>query len=102
MDYKELIELLNEWHEHCISELCGKDVLNCDDLCINRGEECIVHQAISAIETLLLERDAAVEDMKGICSFCVHKKTCQFGNHLRDICVNGSNWQWRGPQKGGG
>lgn len=55
-----------------------------------------------AIETLLKERDAAVEDMKGICSFCAHKKTCQFGNHLRDICVNGSRWRWRGPREGGG
>lgn len=64
MDYKELVELLKEWDEHCVSELCGKDVMNCDDLCINRGKECIVYQAISAIETLLAERDAALEDMK--------------------------------------
>lgn len=54
-----------------------------------------------ALEETMAELDAAVEDMKGICSFCAHKKTCQFGNHLRDICVNGSNWRWRGPQKEG-
>lgn len=62
----------------------------------------ICQRAADAIETILAERDAAVNEMRGICSFCAHKKTCQFGNHLRDICVNGSNWQWRGPQKGGG
>lgn len=82
MDYKELIKALR-----------GKNALDAIAYSTN---------AADAIETLLAERDAALEDMKGICSFCAHKKTCQFGNHLRDICVNGSNWQWRGPQKEGG
>lgn len=34
----------------------------------------ICSRAADAIETLLAERDAAVEDMKGICFFCAHKK----------------------------
>ena len=95
MDSKDLIKLLRHTVEHGDEEP--------REYCTNRCGGCeLCDQAADAIEALLAERDAAVEDMKGICSFCAHKKTCQFGNHLRDICVNGSNWQWRGPQERGG
>lgn len=113
VDYKELIELLREWDESCISDLCGKDILNCDDLCINRGAECIVHQAITAIETLLEERDAAVEMLRGQCHACSHNAgwhnvgkccTCKHetAGPLIPVEQCDDNWQWCGPKKEAG
>lgn len=109
MDYRDLIELLREWDERCISDLCGKDILNCDDLCINRGAECIVHQAIAAIETLLAERDsmivernAAVDEMRGICKYCKHSPPSYRKTACYDCCDDCHNWLWRGPQKENG
>lgn len=58
MDYKELVERLNEWNENLISELCADDVLTCDDLCGCTGD-CIVVQAATAITDLLARADAA-------------------------------------------
>ena len=58
MDYKELVEHLNEWNENLISELCGDDVLTCDDLC-GCTCDCIVVQAATAITDLLARAEAA-------------------------------------------
>lgn len=58
MDYKELVERLNEWNENLISELCADDVLTCDDLCGCTGD-CIVVQAATAITDLLARAEAA-------------------------------------------
>lgn len=53
------------------------------------------------------EHDAAVEDLKGLCHVCVHKKTCT-GPWCGDCdqydgcespcrtCATDENWQWRG------
>ena len=53
MDYKELVADLKDIYENYISELCGNDKLNCADLCTGKGADCVIVQAISAIETLL-------------------------------------------------
>ena len=58
MDYKELVERLNEWNENLISKLCADDVLTCDDLCGGTGE-CIGVQAATAITDLLARAEAA-------------------------------------------
>ena len=58
MDYKELVERLNEWNENLISKLCADDVLTCDDLCGCTGD-CIVAQAATAITDLLARAEAA-------------------------------------------
>lgn len=64
--------------------------------------------AADAIETLLAERDAAVEDLKRGESRCF---TCSFDNmSIHDFPCNsckeagrmGDYWKWRGPQKGDG
>lgn len=89
MDYMELIN-----HSRALNKYWGAHY--------DQDFSKTLQNVTDALEEAMAELDAAVEDMKGICSFCAHKKTCQFGNHLRDKCVNGSNWQWRGPQKGGG
>lgn len=84
MDYKELIELLREKN-------------NCDVLDY-------VDDAATAIETLLEERDAAVEDLKGRCGVCKHRGVCLFDEQHRIGCAvsNGGHWEWCGPQKGDG
>lgn len=75
MDCKKLIDLLRKLDERCISDLCGKRILNCNDLCINRGAECIVYQAITAIETLLAERDAAIKCLRNAgCGYCKYQE----------------------------
>ena len=57
MDYKELVERLNEWNENLISELCADDVLTCYDLCGCTGD-CIVVQTATAITDLLARAEA--------------------------------------------
>lgn len=105
MDYKELITeirmyIVKTYQIGFRSEICPK--------------------AADAIETLLEERDAAVEELRGICWCCANGKpmrtnawphnkitTCE---HLAERGILGHAgrrkecpyWQWRGPQKGGG
>lgn len=94
MNYKELIEKLRE-----------KDRCQC---------ECL--QAATAIETLLKERDAAVEELRGICWCCAHGKkweeapewskmtVCEhMGEMFNGIACSGAKrkcqyWRWRGPK----
>lgn len=79
MDYEKLIKRLRKYADF------GAKLVVCED-------------AATAIETLLAERDAAVEELRGECRVCEHRGECLFN----DQCGNGSNWQWRGPQKGAG
>lgn len=77
MDYKELIKRLRN------------PVFGHPDL----------KPAADAIETLLAERDAAVEDlaMAGYCKTCGNVTTWCMENP--DCC---KGYKWRGPQKGDG
>lgn len=73
-------------------------------------------EAATAIETLLAERDAAVEDLRGMCWCCANGKPLEKAGplnrmtgckHLAEagvLACGGRNqkcqhWQWRGPQK---
>lgn len=86
MDYKEIIEAMRS---------TDVKVVFCRSL-----------DAADAIETLLAERDAAVEDLRPIadCASC----KWYFGDSSGEVCDGcdypgeGSNWEWRGPQKGDG
>lgn len=62
MDYKGLVEDLKDIYENYISELCGNDKLNCADLCVGKGADCVIVQAINAIESLMEEREKLVKD----------------------------------------
>lgn len=97
MDYKVLIALLRD----------NGMVKTKDDI------EC----AADAIETLLAERDAAVEELRGICWCCANGRPMRTNagiyskitacDHLEDRGIRGCAgrekgcpyWQWRGPQK---
>lgn len=59
----------------------------------------ICRKAADALETLLAERDAAVEDlvMAGDCKTCGNVTTWCMENP--DCC---KGYKWRGPQKGDG
>lgn len=72
---------------------------------------CELEGAAASIETLLAERDAAVEDLRGNCEFCANRgsipagyfssASCKYSQEwgtTGDVCPH---WQWRGPQKGG-
>lgn len=101
MEYRPLIE----------------DLLHAAD--VNGVCEAELRDAATAIETLLNERDAAIEELRGICWCCAHGKkwdkapalskmtTCEY----MPIQVSGAlaggggkckcpHWEWRGPQKG--
>lgn len=88
MDYKELIEQL----KHCKSYKPKYELQR------------TMLEAATAIETLLAERDAAVEDLKGRCGVCKHRRVCLFDEQHRIGCAvsNRGHWEWRGPQKGDG
>lgn len=59
--------------------------------------------AANTIETILAERDAAVEDL----SKRPHPSTCKYGKHCdyisvitgRPDCYLCHEWEWRGPQE---
>lgn len=90
MDYKELIERIEDSCDFAVA-------IEEDDLFTT------LKDAADAIETLLAERDAAVEDLKGRCDICKHRCVCLFDEHRRVGCANSKrgHWQWRGPKKEG-
>lgn len=91
MDYKELVDELRFLSLHVPEGMCdydGKDPLE---------------KAADAIETILAERDAAVEDIHRDCITCAHSEsnnkdhiTCKF----MEACRFAEHWEWRGPKKG--
>lgn len=75
--------------------------------------------AADAIETLLAERDAAIEELRGICWCCANGKpmgrigrlrSCTTCDYMQERGILGNfgrerdcpHWQWRGQQKEGG
>lgn len=112
MDYKELIEqhrsLANRWEN-------GEQLLLNGELRLQDA----LRDAATAIETLLEERDAAVEDLRGMCWCCTHGKPwdaagplskmtgCEQLSKIGVLARGGGKckclyWKWRGPQKGEG
>ena len=101
MDYKELIGELRALSKHVPEQMCddgGKDPLE---------------KAVTAIETLLAERDAAVNLLHGACYACKNKGThyseapcslCKWGGmvYITPIAKLQDSWQWRGPKKESG
>lgn len=104
--------IMNTLRECAVATQCSKCVVICED------NECLFTAAAKAIESLAAEleqvkreRDAAVEDLKGLCDICAHFKTCD-GPWCGDCdsfdeckspcrtCLAESNWQWRGVKEG--
>lgn len=103
MDYKELIRRLvecDQWDE----------AIRNDELSL------ALEDAADAIEALLAERDAALDDLRGMCWCCAHGKPWEKAGplskltgceHLAEagaLACGGRNrkcphWQWRGPQE---
>lgn len=56
------------------------------------------HDTADAIETLLAERDAAVEDLTRICED--NPDVCQYCKHMPCSETHGRciGWEWRGPR----
>jgi len=105
-DFKELIENLRALSPHVPEQMCDDD-----------GRDAL-EKAATAIETLLAERDAAVEDLRGLCWCCVRGKKYENGlswsrattcEHMRELGVVAriggkckcQYWQWRGSKGGG-
>lgn len=87
MDYKELIEQLRKHHQ---SWAAYRDLELAHDL----------EDAITAIETLLAEREAAVEEIHGRCSKCKHFFSGILRTPCKYCCREGGAvdyWEWRGP-----
>lgn len=87
--YEELLEQLRNIVNHGDEQPA--------EYCTNRCGGCdACDKSIDAIETLLAERDAAVEDLNAFphYSTCKHGKECFPKN-----CSGCDKWQWRGPQK---
>lgn len=86
MDYKEIIEAMRS---------TDLEVVFCSSIA-----------AADAIEILLAERDAAVEELAGRPrpSTCKHGEHCDYISVItgRPDCYSCDEWQWRGPQKGDG
>lgn len=89
MDYKETIEAMRS---------TDVKVVLCHSL-----------DAADAIETLLAERDAAVENLKFSggkrCRFCIYNDRSIHDFPCNSCCETGGMseyWEWCGPQKGDG
>ena len=93
MDYKEPIEQLKN-----IRFLYADDGLKCASIC---------KDAATAIETLLAERDAAIEFLKstknrcGSCAYNYHSVYDYPCKHCKETGGMSDYWKWRGPQKEG-
>ena len=102
MDYKELIKQL-------------RNALSEDGYGLEHFV-CEIDAAATAIETLLRERDAAVDELRGRCWVCAHGKPFEQAGPLSKLtgCEHLSEFgvlargggkckcphcQWRGPQK---
>ena len=97
MDYKKLIFNLRDYAEQYKSgSTLGRAIVETED---------VMFAAADAIETLLAERDAAIEESRGDCKKC---RFTNFGSFdfpcFRCVRTGGKAdyWEWRGPQKGGG
>ena len=91
MDCKELIRRLvecDQWDE----------AIQNDELSL------VLEDAADAMEILLAERDAAVEELRGYCRACVYARTnkadypCSECKHLICGTQEIDGWKWRGPQ----
>lgn len=87
MDYKDLVQRLNAYSA---------------EYQYHGG---ITAEAADAIETLIAERDAAIDALNyGGCSTCKYQnlgydsKPCMFCYQSRGTS---GNWEWKGPQEGG-
>lgn len=87
MDCKELIERLRKKNQSWAAYH-------------DQGLSHVLEDAADAIETLLAERDAAVEDLAKICE--ENPDVCQYCKHMPCTGKHGRciGWEWRGPQKG--
>lgn len=102
MDYKELLERLKYYGTtYAIGENLGREIDGTDE---------VMADAATAIETLLAERDAAVEMLRGECHACKHNvgwhnvgKCCTCIHETASPLIPkeqcDDNWEWRGPQK---
>lgn len=96
MGYKELIELsqkaANEWRGDHTFYQAGV----------------LIDSLRTAIETLLKERDAAVESLScggGRCNCCAYNYHSIYDypcKHCKETGGMSDYWEWRGPQKGDG
>lgn len=85
MDFKELIDRLrgfiywSEEHYHYIHPV-------------------IFDEAATAIETLLAEREALMEQIRGKCDLCENRRKCLFDANERQVCAvnRRSKWKWCG------
>lgn len=100
MDYKELIKQFRD--ESTFQRDRFSRFVLADEL----------EAAATAIETLLAEREAAIEDLRLIgCEACKYQRLEAFKSPCCECIETGSQsdfWEWRGPtppdreQKGGG
>lgn len=133
MDYKELIEDLR----HAVDLICVSDLyVSCENELRDAATaiEALSRQ-VDDLQTLLdmyggeegitaafqkaAERDAAVEELRGICWCCVHGKPwekagplsklagCEYLSEIGVLARGGgrckcSHWEWRGLKKGDG
>lgn len=87
MDYKELIAEIRESNIDCAAS---------------------IEKWATAIELLLAERDAAIEDLKcgkSRCNSCAYNYHSTYDypcRHCKETGGMSDYWQWRGPRKEGG
>lgn len=59
------------------------------------------YEMADAIETLLKERDAAVEEIRGQCDKCKYSDFGAFDFPCFRCSYTVDYWRWRGPREGG-
>lgn len=89
-DYKELIEMLRSMSRAIIRE--DANDMNIPEENIWDADANALADAADAIEPLVKERDAAVDDIPHNCTYCKHRKD-------HDWCERGHRWEWRGARE---
>lgn len=96
MDYKNLIKDSRELGDTLAEHFKGAVGEELQKLCFDSAD---------AIETLLAERDAAIEESRGDCKKCRFTNFGEFDYPCFRCSQTGGKvdyWEWRGPQKGSG
>lgn len=88
MNYKALIDELSRFSEYIPPHMRDDD-----------GKSDIALRAADAIETLLKERDALLEDLDGICDACKHRDDDLVHGCVCFECRKINHWEWRGVKE---
>lgn len=105
VEIEQAIEYLRE--DACTSCIFNSFIGECTSVsdCYARKVADLIESLSAELEQVKRERDAAVEDLRGMCCLCTHFNDNNFCFECMHFCpfddeyFHKDHWQWRGPQE---